>query len=152
MLYFRQKQYGIFILSALSWLTLDLMTKYIAWRHLTHPVVFVENLLYFSLHQNFGIAFGIFFGRWLQILASVGVLGALLYFGFRQLLPKRLFLNSVLLGIISGGAIGNLVNRIHPGYVIDFIAFWSLPVFNVADIGICAGLALLILMELKSKT
>ncbi|MCS6986635.1 MAG: signal peptidase II [Sphingomonadaceae bacterium] len=53
------------------------------------------------------------------------------------------------LGLVLGGALGNIVDRIRLGYVIDFVHLhwgaWSFPVFNVADVGISTGAALLLL-------
>lgn len=90
---------------------------------------------------------------WLQILATVIILAALLHIGFKQLfkIKKNAFLNQLLLGIIIGGALGNLTNKLTLGYVVDFIALKPFPVFNIADAGITIGLITLFLLNLKTN-
>ncbi len=147
----KTKQWRIFALSAIGWLFLDLMTKaYITGEHFK-PIILIKNFLYFSLQTNKGIAFGILLGYVFQLLASIFILGFLIYFGLQYLAEEKrnAFLNQFLLGIIVGGAIGNLVNRIQLGYVIDFIVLKPFPVFNIADIGITIGLILLFITTTK---
>lgn len=55
-------------------------------------------------------------------------------------------------GLFLGGALGNLIDRIATGYVIDFVDFHFWPVFNVADIFICAGVGLIVWSMLENKT
>ena len=149
----KSRQYGTFIVSAISWLAIDLLTKYYLLNTNIHKIVFLDNFFYLSLQKNTGIAFGIQIGYLIQIIASVFILGLLIYFGFKYLLPQKRnsFLNQFLLGIITGGAIGNLVNRIHLGAVIDFIVLKPFPVFNIADIGITLGLITLFFLTYTSK-
>lgn len=63
---------------------------------------------------------------------------------------RNAFLNQVLLGIITGGAVGNLINRIHLGYVIDYISIPPFPVFNLADTGITVGLIMIYIINAKN--
>ena len=79
--------------------------------------------------------------------------GLLIYFGFKYILIKKrnTFLNQFLLGIIVGGATGNLINRNQLGDVIDFIALKPIPIFNFADIVITVGLIVLFLTTLKKN-
>ena len=69
---------------------------------------------------------------------------------------KGAFFETLLLGVVIGGGLGNLADRLVNGYVIDFIVLGPIPVFNVADIGITVGLVLLfatiVLSSRKSKT
>lgn len=147
------RQYRMFIVSAISWLAIDLLTKYYLLNAGAHKIVLLDNFLYLNLQKNTGIAFGIQIGYLIQIIASVFILGLLIYFGFKYLLPQKRnsFLNQFLLGIIAGGAIGNLVNRIHLGAVIDFIVLKPFPVFNIADIGITLGLIILFFLTYKTN-
>lgn len=55
-------------------------------------------------------------------------------------------------GLFLGGALGNLIDRIATGYVIDFVDFHFWPVFNVADIFICAGVGLIVWSMLENET
>jgi signal peptidase II len=146
-------KYRVFIVSLVAWLAIDLLTKCWAVRTDLTPFVFIENFFYFTLQLNTGVAFGIkLLGPTLQLIASLIILGVLIYFGFTYFLTQKrfTFLNQFLLGIIIGGAIGNLINRLQFGYVIDFIALKPIPVFNVADIGITVGLILLFILNLRT--
>lgn len=149
---FKIKQYWPFFLSAFAWLAIDLISKYAAFKGKLDSVVLIKNFLYLSSQTNQGIAFGIYLGYMIQLITSIIILSFLIYFGFTYLfLQKRnLFLNQALLGIIVGGAIGNLANRLQLGYVIDFIILRPFPVFNFADIGITVGLIILFLLTLKT--
>jgi len=147
-------KYGVFIVSVLAWLAIDLITKCYAAKGSFNSMVFIKNFFYLTLQSNKGVAFGISFGYMLQIIMSIFILGLLIYFGFKYLFKEKrnLFLNQFLLGIIIGGAIGNLLNRLRLGYVIDFIVLRPFPVFNIADIGITIGLIILFLLTIKTNT
>jgi signal peptidase II len=77
----------------------------------------------------------------------------IVYLGLR--LPREQRHRRFLLGLILGGAVGNLIDRVASGQVIDFLQigfnghYW--PVFNVADMGVTVGAALLILFALRSQ-
>jgi len=111
---------------------------------------------YFSLvlAHNRGAAFSMFDGGggWqARVLTVVGIAACLfiLYLLARHG-SQRLF--SVALALILGGALGNVVDRLLYGHVVDFLLFhyrqWEFPAFNVADSSITCGAALLILDEL----
>lgn len=141
---------------ALFWFLLDQLTKMLVQSHLSlhesHPV---GSLLFWTHVHNRGGAFGLFPGASLLFLGTgVAVIGILLW-----TLPQARTLDwtsAVAYGLIMGGAVGNLLDRVRYGYVIDFIDlnFWPLvtwPVFNVADIGISTGIGLLVLTTLLSS-
>lgn len=98
--------------------------------------------------HNSGAAFGLFQGQsfLLTIIALVGVAALLLYTFFFH--HKFLFLDNRLgrlaLGLVLGGTVGNLIDRIHLGYVTDFIDFNFWPAFNIADPAIVVGVILLV--------
>ncbi len=146
------QNYWVFILSAISLLTIDLTSKYYFFHADIEQITIIKNFLYLSLQTNRGIAFGINLGYTFQLFASILILGILIYYGTKYFLAEKrnIFLNQMLLGIIIGGALGNLVNRIQLGYVIDFIALRPIPVFNIADFGITVGLILLSLLTYKT--
>ena len=97
--------------------------------------------------HNTGAAFGLFQGQsfLLTIVASVGVAALLLYALFFHhkfpFLDNRL--GKLALGLMLGGTVGNLIDRIHLGYVTDFIDFNFWPAFNIADPAIVVGVILL---------
>ena len=129
---------------ALIVLFLDQLTKYLALAKLaigeTSPVI--KNLFHLTLVYNSGSAFGLFKnGRVIFItLAFFAVV-----FIARYLISKRNSLVMSLklsLGLIMAGAVGNLIDRIRFGYVIDFLDFRIWPVFNIADSAITIGVIL----------
>ena len=109
---------------------------------------------FFSLTHlyNPGGAFGIFAGNasawrhWLFLAATVLAIGLILYF-YRQT-PKSHVLLRLALGFICGGALGNCIDRIRFGEVVDFLLFYigrfSWPAFNVADSAVTVGVAIFI--------
>ena len=145
---------------ALGWLlvsavivVLDLWTKDIATQSLTlYRPVELTSWLNMTLAHNYGAAFSFLsdaggWQRWLFTgLASV-VTVVLVVWLFR--LPAREKLTAAALGLIIGGAVGNLVDRINHGYVVDFIDVfyrdWHWPAFNLADSAITGGVILLLI-------
>jgi len=97
--------------------------------------------------HNTGAAFGLFQGQSfpLTIVASVGVAALLLYALFFYhsfpFLDNRL--GKLALGLVLGGTVGNLIDRIHLSYVTDFMDFNLFPAFNIADSAIVVGTIIL---------
>lgn len=99
---------------------------------------------------NTGVAFGMFQDRgWLFAVINVIVIVAIIFY-YRQL-PAGQWWLKVSLGLQLGGALGNLLNRLLLGYVIDFIDFKIWPVFNVADSAIVTGVAILAYYLLRDR-
>lgn len=136
-------KFGLVSLSAVVWLGLDILTKHLALRYLADGPNHILGPLYLRLTRNSGLAFGLGagLGAWLSLVVLV-VIGAL--FAYTRQVNNRFVL--VLLGLVFGGALGNLVDRIFrasdgwfSGRVVDFIDLSHWPVFNVADAGIVVG-------------
>lgn len=118
----------------------------------TRPIL--ENWLAFTHSKNAGAAWGMMSGhRWLLILVSVGV-GAFILFMAREFNKeaKGRVLALSALGLIFGGAIGNLIDRIFFGVVTDFFDLQTpiqylrtFPIFNIADSALTVGVILLML-------
>ena len=111
--------------------------------HQRVPVI--KNFLYLTLVHNRGAAFGILKNQVpLFIIASIIAI-VLLAGRLRadRLRARTITLSSLSLGLILAGAVGNLIDRVFLGYVIDFldVGFW--PVFNIADSSISIGAVLL---------
>ncbi len=134
-----------FVIIAVS-VILDQITKVIALNDLkpivSHP--FIEGLIEFRFTTNPGIAFGMLGGKgWLFIpissIAIILVVFILIY--FRKKLSPLL---SVALSMIAGGGVGNQIDRIFRGEVIDFLNFQFIdfPIFNVADCFVTVGCVL----------
>ena len=136
-------------------LALDQVTKYVVLARLVPgaPVVVLDDLLNLTLVRNPGLAFGVLAGvplAWRWVVATLSI-AALLVLGrlALRMLPASGWLGRLSLGLIFGGAIGNLIDRARWGSVVDFIdVYWKSyhwPAFNVADSSISVGVTLLAL-------
>jgi len=131
---------------------LDWHTKALATERLElYRPVEVFSWLNITLAHNYGAAFSFLsdaggWQRWFFIVLASGISGVLLVWLLR--LPRQEWLTALGLSMILGGAIGNLVDRIQLGYVVDFIDVyyrqWHYPAFNVADSAITCGVVLLL--------
>ena len=141
-------------------LILDQITKALALTRLPPglPVDIVDGFFSLTLVMNPGLAVGFLSStpvtwRWIVALLSIGALGVLGVVGLR-LLPAGGWVSSLALGLIFGGAIGNLIDRARFGAVVDFLDFYwrgyHWPAFNVADSAISVGVTLLALKLLVS--
>jgi len=113
---------------------------------------FVTSWFYLTYVQNTGTAFGHFQGnnKALLVLALL-ILAALLY-GARGLSERGGFWGALGVALVLGGAVGNLMDRIHYGHVIDFLDFRVWPVFNIADSAITVGtISLVIGLMLRDR-
>jgi signal peptidase II len=92
--------------------------------------------------KNYGAAFGMFqSGSTIFMLLSMVVSLGLVYY-FPQV-PREERIARLAICLLLGGAVGNLIDRLHQGYVTDFISVGDFPVFNVADASISTGVAVL---------
>ena len=141
---------------------LDVVTKYLVNENLTYAdrVPVIEGFFYLTHVRNTGAAFGLFRDapEVLRLTFFIGVatiaIGIIIQF-FRQLAPGDR-LSALALGLILGGALGNLVDRIRLGEVVDFLHFvlwggYAWPDFNLADTWIVVGVALLVLELIASE-
>jgi len=112
--------------------------------------------LNFTLGYNKGAAFGILdaasgWQRWFFIAIAI-IISLIIILWSKKLTPRDKW-EQVALGLVLGGAWGNLLDRIRLSYVVDFIDFyigtWHWYTFNVADIAICIGAALLAVYGLR---
>lgn len=100
--------------------------------------------LSFAHVHNRGVAFGFLSGGGAVVLVVVLLALALLIAYFVRNADRRLLWLPT--GLVLGGALGNLVDRLHQGYVTDFIRLPRWPAFNVADIAITVGVVVLVLV------
>jgi signal peptidase II len=110
-------------------------------------------ILNFSWVENTGVSFGLFGGgeaRWGLTIFSIVVSAGLGWWALKA--DRRLLVTAI--GLVMGGALGNVIDRVRFGYVVDFIDFSGTGVFpwvfNVADSAITVGVVLLILDSLKT--
>ena len=101
-----------------------------------------EGLVRLTYGTNTGTAFGLFPNQTpILIGASAIAIGFLIYFYRTHALPRPLLRFAI--GLQLGGALGNLIDRVRSGAVVDFIDFGWWPIFNLADSSIVVGLAML---------
>lgn len=132
-----------------GWLALtvfagDQLTKWWAGRVLvpgeSHPVL--PGIFHLTLVRNTGVAFGLFaHAGMIVLIVTAGIVAVLVITSMRR--PPISPLVSVAMGLVLGGATGNLLDRLRLGAVIDFLDFRVWPVFNVADSCITVGAVLL---------
>lgn len=150
------RRVGVLLGVALLALALDVITKVIVVATLSNrpPVRLLGGLLTLTLTRNSGAAFSIGVGMTvLFALVAIGVVGYILYTARRL----RSVPWAITLGLLLGGACGNLVDRLLrgpgplQGYVVDWIELPHWPVFNLADTAICCGGALAVLLAARGR-
>ena len=100
-----------------------------------------------TLAHNRGVAFGLAGGAGVPlILVTLAALGVVGYLFARDPARPGMW---VACGLLAGGAIGNLVDRVRAGEVTDFVDIGSWPPFNLADVAVVAGVLLLVLIYLR---
>ena len=137
--------------TALLTVVLDQAAKALALAYLGPGAVAVlGGLIQFTLSRNSGSAFGLPTPAWAAIAVSLAVCVVVSVYVLRSgaAFPR---VRRVALGLIVGGALGNLADRVSAGAVIDFIDFKIWPVFNIADIAITVGVAALMIEALRRK-
>lgn len=143
-------KYNKLIITSLGVLLIDMLSKVLI-KHfilLGIRIKIIKGFLYITYVKNTGAAFSIFRNNTLfLIILSIVIIGLLFYY-----LSKKIYLSkleNISYGLILGGAIGNLFDRIIYGYVIDFIDIYifkfDYPVFNIADMAIVIGVIILII-------
>lgn len=123
----------------------DQITKYVVRETIPLYETFIEVGVFSIVHgQNTGSAFGLFAGftNYLIVASLIG-LALILYFFVKQA-SANLFVR-IAVGLIVGGAVGNLIDRVKDGFVVDFISVGWWPAFNVADSAISIGMTVMVL-------
>ena len=134
---------------------IDQWTKWLAETKLTfhEPVPVIEPFLNWTLAYNYGAAFSFLAdaGGWQKwFFSGLALLMSLFLIGYLIKAPRTAKLLSTGLALVLGGAIGNLIDRLLHGHVIDFIHVhnadvWHYPIFNIADMGISIGVAMIVI-------
>ncbi|MFC4020277.1 signal peptidase II [Micromonospora sp. GCM10011542] len=157
----RRRAVAILAGVALAALLADLVTKHLALAALTgrEPVKLLGGAIYLSLTRNSGAAWSIGADHtWVFPLITIGVVGWIVWMALRlRSLPW-----AVCLGLVLGGALGNLTDRIFRapspfhGHVVDMISLFDpygqvWPVFNLADSSLVCGVLLAVALELTGR-
>lgn len=133
---------------ALGVIALDQLSKVLVCALLYgEQVAIIPGILRFSYVENTGMAFGMLSDhRWIfMVLSVIGIAAVGVYLWFYV----KTKIGRTALALIIGGGIGNMIDRIFRGFVVDFIDFCAFPrlwgwVFNIADAAVCIGAALFI--------
>src|SRR3989338_9461497 len=111
---------------------------------LNQTIPLINNIFHLTYIHNFGAGFGILQQqRWILVFISIIVIGFIFYYLDKIKEKQRLL--QLLVGFILGGTVGNLIDRVIYGYVVDFLDFRVWPVFNVADSFVTIGVIGLII-------
>jgi signal peptidase II len=139
---------GLALAAAAAVLVADQLTKWAVLRSADGLPATIVGGVRLALTYNSGISFSRLAGRGSFVLVLVAVVAAAVVVAL-ALAPPRY---KVPLGIILGGAVGNLIDRLRfDGAVLDFVALWWWPAFNVADIAVVAGTAFLMVRLLRGQ-
>ncbi len=147
-------------LIALFIVGLDQLTKLMVLRLLGYAQekIVIEGLFKFVHWGNTGAAWSLFRGN-NNALAIVALVALVVLFFSRHHFDSRTWLGQLAFGLIFGGIVGNLIDRLCRGHVIDFLYFYlqrsgselGFPAFNVADSAICTGVGLVFLLTWKNE-
>jgi len=129
-------------------LILDQLSKYLVENNLYKKSIdIIGNVFSLTYVENYGAAWGIFSDNNWIILILTPILVILIISYLYKFSKNKL--EYIAGGLVIGGAIGNYIDRIVRGYVVDFFDFKIWPVFNIADIGIVVGCILMVLLFIK---
>ncbi|ARK31072.1 signal peptidase II [Halalkalibacter krulwichiae] len=145
-----------YYLLALIVIVFDQITKWIVDTQMAigERITLIERFLYFTSHRNQGAAFGILQGQmWFFYIVTIVVIVGIVYYMQKEAKSSRLF--GISLGLILGGAIGNFIDRLFRGEVVDFVDTYifgyNFPIFNVADAALCIGVGLLFIKMIQDE-
>lgn len=133
---------------AVVMIVIDQWTKYLVIENMTigESIPVIENIFYLTSHRNPGAAWGILQGQmWFFYIITLIVVGIIIYYIEHYAKTNRLL--GVSLGLVLGGAIGNLIDRVRFQEVVDFVDVYifsyDYPIFNVADSSLVVGVILI---------
>jgi signal peptidase II len=140
------------VLIAVIVAALDQLTKWFVVRFIgaEESRVVISNFFDLVQVQNTGAAWGIL-KDYNFVLSAVSILAVLALYLFRRSFQLHRLSSRVAFGLIAGGIVGNLIDRVRVGHVIDFLSFhigqYHWPAFNVADSAICVGVGLYVILS-----
>ena len=144
------------IILSIIFIIIDQVSKIIVVNNLTNnkSIEVIKSFFYLTYTNNKGAAFSILTGRRiLLILVAFIVIGVLIYYVRKNKIEGKV--NKIALSLVIGGSIGNLIDRILRGAVIDFIDVkifgYNFPIFNLADTFIVIGVFLLIIEMFRKE-
>ena len=144
------KKIKLILSIAFAVLFLDHLTKFLAIRNigLNESLPIIEGFFHLTFITNTGTAFGLFKGvNFVFVAFSIAVVAAILY-NIKNIKENEKSVQAAV-GLLLGGALGNLLDRIVHGFVVDFLDFRIWPVFNIADSAITVSVIMLIFLLWK---
>lgn len=148
-----KKKYLYIVLFIVGLVLIDQVSKLLVVNYLTDKIVLINNFFSLDYVKNTGAAFGFFSGNIFFLVLITLVLVIYLIYELKQNIDKKF--NLLFIILIISGAIGNLIDRVFRGFVVDFISFIlfnsQMPVFNIADIFVTCGVAGLIFVIFKEE-
>lgn len=134
----------LFFVAAASCVT-SVLAAFAARLWIDHPIPLVGSWIHLTLTMNPGIAFGVHMpSPWQEIVIAAALVGVLVV-----ALRTDDRVSRAAYGLILGGALGNILDRLPDGFVTDYVAVGSFPVFNVADSCITIGVLLMLAQSIK---
>lgn len=137
------------LILALDQLTKWLVTSQMAVGQSVYPIPALAPFVAITYVTNTGVSFGLFQNA-NALFAGVSIVVSVVVLRYLLSLPKERWLVRLALALVLAGAVGNLLDRLRLGFVVDFVAVGWLPKFNIADASIVVGvivLALTMLLE-----
>lgn len=109
-----------------------------------------EDIFHITYILNSGAAFGMMANQTaFFIVLALAIVGAVIY--FYPTIRRESRVMKIGIGLLLGGAIGNLIDRVHIGMVVDFFDFRIWPIFNIADIGIVCGAGIILAVSFLTR-
>ena len=133
---------------------LDQASKYSVINYLNKDIEVINNFFYLIYTKNNGAAFSILTGKRLfLIIITLLIIGSLIYYIIKNEISSKIEI--LAFSLIIGGSLGNLIDRITRGYVVDFISVkifgYHFPIFNIADSLICIGVFILLIIQFRKE-
>lgn len=143
----------MFFLVAIATFILDQYSKYLIMAKMSRgqSIPVIENIFHITYIHNPGAAFGLLANKtsFFVAVSLLVIAGAVIF--YRKTRQDMGRIMPVALGLVVGGSLGNLVDRVRFGEVVDFFDFRVWPVFNVADSAIVVGAGLLVILLWRSE-
>ena len=137
-------------------LGLDLISKYLVTKNMFvgESIKIINNFFSITYVKNTGAAWSILSSNtWIVTAISILIIIGIIFYIYKYASKNKL--EVIALSMILGGAMGNLIDRIMNGYVVDFLDFnlfgWNYPIFNLADTFIVIGVILYIIYVWRNK-
>ncbi len=133
------------IIVAFITVAVDQLAKFIVYENmdLGQSIPVIKGIFHLTYITNPGAAFGVLPHQDVLFLLIVACLFGV-FIWLRNRIPSKPFYFPVAVGLLLGGALGNAIDRVRMGGVVDFFDFRIWPIFNVADIAICLSVACII--------